>query len=76
MEKEPYRVEVVDFSGEEFNKRSVPCSVGLLIMLTVALINIFLMVFFPGTYISLYVSLIWGICIILFFYINTKSWKN
>lgn len=58
MEKEPDRVEVIDFIGEEFNKRSVPCSVGLLIMLTVALVNLFLMVFFPGTYISLYVSLI------------------
>ena len=58
MEKEPDKVEVIDFFGEKFNKRSVPCSVGLLIMLSVAVANVFLMFLFPGTYISLFVSLI------------------
>ena len=58
MEKEPDRVEVIDFFGEEFNKRSVPCSVVLLIMLSAVIVNIFLMFLFLDTYISLFVSIL------------------
>ena len=58
MEKEPDRVEVIDFFGEEFNKRSVPCSVVLLIMLSAVIVNLFLMFLFPDTYISLFVSIL------------------
>jgi hypothetical protein len=49
--------EVIDFAGEDFKRRSIPCSVSLLILLIVALINIFMMFFFPSTYISTYVSI-------------------
>ena len=49
--------EVIDFSGENFNKYSIPCSVGLLIILSIALVNLFMLFLFPGTYISIYISL-------------------
>jgi len=58
MEQKPDKVEVIDFFGEKFNKRSVPCSVVLLIMLMATLANIFIMILYPGTYLSLYISLI------------------
>ncbi len=58
MERKPDKVEVIDFFGEKFNKRSVPCSVVLLIMLMATLANIFAMILYPGTYFSLYISLL------------------
>ncbi|NVM38639.1 MAG: hypothetical protein HWN81_23835 [Candidatus Lokiarchaeota archaeon] len=58
MEQEPDKVEVIDFFGEEFNKRSVPCSVGLLIILIVALANLFVMILYPRTNASIFISLI------------------
>ncbi len=57
MENKQDGVEIIDFCGEEFNKRSLPCSVGLLIMLLIAIINMIIMVIYPGTYTSLYISL-------------------
>lgn len=58
MEQKPDKVEIIDFFGEKFNKRSVPCSVVLLLMLMATLANIFIMILYPGTYFSLYISLI------------------
>ncbi|MFX1298433.1 MAG: hypothetical protein ACFFD2_26705 [Promethearchaeota archaeon] len=58
MEQEPDEVEVIDFFGQKFNKRSVPCSVLFLIMLITAIVNIFIMVLYPETYFSVYISLI------------------
>ena len=58
MEQKPDKVEVIDFFGEKFNKRSVPCFGVLLLMLIATLANIFIMILYPGTYISLYISLI------------------
>ena len=55
VEMELEKDEVIDFSGESFNKKSIPCSVGLITMLLVALINMFLMFLFPGTFISTFV---------------------
>ncbi len=74
MEEEPDKVEVIDFFGEQFNKRSVPCSLGLLIMLIVALANMFIMISFPGTYISVYISLVIIAGFVLYYsYILTKN---
>jgi len=74
MEQKPDKVEIIDFFGEKFNKRSVPCSVGLLIILLVALANIFVMIFYPGTYASIFISLIIVAGFVLYYsYILAKN---
>jgi hypothetical protein len=60
--------EVIDFSGETFNKKSIPCSIGLIMILLVALTNLCLMYIFPGTYISTYISLAIIIVFVLYYY--------
>lgn len=60
-------VEIVDFSGEKFNKISIPCSVSLVLICLLASLNIVFMVLFPGNIISIGASLI-IICIIGLYY--------
>ena len=55
MEQE--KDEIIDFSGEDFKKYSIPCSVGLSIILIMTLVNVFSLILFPGTYISTWISL-------------------
>ncbi|MFX0039718.1 MAG: hypothetical protein ACFFCY_12865 [Promethearchaeota archaeon] len=66
MEQE--KEEIIDFSGEEFKKFSMPCSVGLLIILVMALVNVFSLILFPGTYISTYISLVIIFLFSLYYY--------
>lgn len=72
MEQE--KDEIIDFSGENFKKYSIPCSVGLLIILIMALVNVFSLILFPGTYISTWISL--TIIIILVFYYSFLLTEN
>lgn len=66
--------EVIDFSGENFNRKSIPCSVSLIILLVIALINIFLMFSFPGTYLSTYISIAILVVFVLYYsYVLTKN---
>jgi hypothetical protein len=66
--------EVIDFSGENFNRKSIPCSVSLIILLVIALINIFLMFSFPGTYFSTYISIAILVVFVLYYsYVLTKN---
>jgi len=68
------KVEIIDFSGEKFNKISIPCSVSLVLIGFLALLNILLMVLFPGTFISVGVSLIIIFIFGLYYsYILTKN---
>lgn len=74
MEQKPEKVEIIDFFGEEFNKRSLPCSVGLLIILIVALANLYVMILYPGTYVSIFISLIVIVGFVLYYsYILAKN---
>ncbi|MFX1308965.1 MAG: hypothetical protein ACFE8C_04645 [Promethearchaeota archaeon] len=66
--------EVIDFSGENFNKYSISCSVGLLIILSIALVNFILIFLFPGTYISTYISL--GLIFIFVLYYSYMLMRN
>lgn len=52
------KVEIVDFSGEKFNKISIPCSICLLFIGLLSSLNIYLMFLFPGTLIGVGASLI------------------
>ncbi len=74
MERKPDKAEVIDFFGEKFNKRSVPCSAVLLIMLITVFINIFIMILYPKTYFGLYFSLILFAGLILYYsYVAKKN---
>ncbi|UCC21241.1 MAG: hypothetical protein JSV62_08185 [Promethearchaeota archaeon] len=66
--------EVIDFSGEKFSSFSIPCSIGLFIMLFAAIINMIIMVAFPGTFLSIYISL--GIIIIFVLYYSYLLTQN
>ncbi|MFX1418386.1 MAG: hypothetical protein ACFE9N_05640 [Promethearchaeota archaeon] len=72
MEQE--KDEVIDFSGEKFSSFSIPCSVGLFIMFFAAIINLIIMVAFPGTFLSLYISL--GIIIVFVLYYSYILTQN
>ena len=64
--------EIIDFSGENFNKISIPCSVILIAIIFLVLLNIFLMFSYP--YISVFVSLvIISIFFLYYYYIITKN---
>ncbi len=67
MEVKPEKIEIIDFSGEEFNRISIPCSVGLAIMILTASINFLVMFLFPGSYVSIYVSLVIIISLVLYY---------
>ena len=66
--------EVIDFSGEKFNRFSIPCSVGLLIMFIVAVVNGIIMITFPGSFISIYISL--GIIVVFVLYYSYILTQN
>jgi hypothetical protein len=66
--------EIIDFTGENFNKYSMSCSAGLLMILLIAVVNICLMFLFPGTDISTYISI--GIIVIFVLYYSFTITKN
>jgi len=64
--------EIIDFSGENFKKISMPCSVSLSAIVFLVLLNIFLMFSYP--YISVFVSLvIISIFFVYYYYVVTKN---
>ncbi|MFW9902021.1 MAG: hypothetical protein ACFFDY_12180, partial [Candidatus Thorarchaeota archaeon] len=66
--------EIIDFSGEKLNKVSIPCSVGFITIFIVAFINIIMMILFPESYISMYISLIIiGVFLLYYYYLATKN---
>jgi len=66
--------EIIDFSGEGFNKHSIPCLVGLLIILIMTLVNVISLILFPGSFISTYISLaIIGTFFVYYSYLLTKN---
>jgi len=66
------KVDIIDFSGEKFNKISIPCPVSLALIVLLVLINSFLLI--PGTFISVFVSLIiFFICGLFYYYIVVKN---
>ncbi|MFX1328893.1 MAG: hypothetical protein ACFE91_12265 [Promethearchaeota archaeon] len=68
------KVEILDFSGENFNKIAIPCSVCVIIIFLISILNIYLMIAFPGTFISVFVSLILVFIFILYYsYIIKKD---
>ncbi|MFX0036548.1 MAG: hypothetical protein ACFE9I_13030 [Candidatus Hermodarchaeota archaeon] len=68
------KVEIVDFSGENFKKITIPCSYLLVIIILISFLNIYLMVAFPGSFISIFVSLILFLIFILYYsYIIKKD---
>ena len=68
------RVEVIDFSGEKFSKYSIPCSVLLLLIFLLAVINVTLMFLFPRSLISTLMSLgIIAIFVLYYYYVATKN---
>jgi len=74
MEQKQDKVEIIDYFGEKFNKRSVPCSLVLILLLILALINIFIMVIYPDTYFSLYITLIIVVASLMYYsYIASKN---
>jgi len=66
--------EVIDFSGEKFSSFSIPCPVGLFIMFFVAIVNMIIMVTFPGTFFSIYISL--GIIVVFVLYYSYVLTQN
>lgn len=66
------KVDIIDFSGEKFNKISIPCPVSLALIVLLVLLNSFLLI--PGTSISVFVSLIiFFICGLFYYSIVTKN---
>ncbi|MFX0136922.1 MAG: hypothetical protein ACFFDN_25010 [Candidatus Hodarchaeota archaeon] len=64
--------EIIDFSGENFKKISIPCSVIMIAIVFLVLLNIFLMFSYP--YISVFVSLvIISIFFLYYYYVITKN---
>ncbi|MFW9999357.1 MAG: hypothetical protein ACFE9Q_07930 [Candidatus Hodarchaeota archaeon] len=68
------KVEIIDFSGEKFTKISIPCSANLVLILIFVTLNIFLPFLFPGSLISIFLSLI-ILCIYCIYYSYTLT-KN
>jgi hypothetical protein len=58
------KTEIIDFSGEKFTKFTVPCAVGVFLLLIFVILNIYLTFLFPNSYITLFVSLLilFGYC--------------
>lgn len=68
------RIEIIEFSGEQFSKHTFPCSVLLILSFLLAVINFTLTFLFPRTLISTFLSL--GIIAIFLFYYYYGAPKN
>ncbi|MFX0041606.1 MAG: hypothetical protein ACFE8L_01725 [Candidatus Hodarchaeota archaeon] len=66
------KIEIVDFSGEKLSLISIPCYVSLPIICILAILNIFFMVSFPGSLITVLIST-FLILIMAMYFIN---WIN
>ena len=68
------KTEIIDFSGEKFNKFEIPCWIVIVIVPTVAIFNIYLMIMIPGSSLATLLSI--GLILIFIFYyyyVATKS---
>lgn len=66
------KIEIIDFSGEDFSLISIPCSVSLPITCFLVILNTIFMVSFPGSPITIILSL-FLIMIMVFYFV---SWVN
>lgn len=72
MESE--KTEIIDFSGEKFNKFTIPCWVVIVVIPFIAIIDAILMVAFPESPYAIILSLILISIFILYYYsVATKS---
>ncbi|MFX0081027.1 MAG: hypothetical protein ACFE94_04665 [Candidatus Hodarchaeota archaeon] len=66
--------DIFDFSGENFSKLTISCKIIFVIILSIASLNIVLMVAFPESQITTYVSIgLIVIFILYYYYVATKS---
>ncbi len=66
------KIEIIDFSGENFSLFSVPCSISLSITCFLIILNFVFMVAFPGSSITIILSLVLILILVLYFI----SWVN
>jgi len=66
------KIEIIDFSGENFSLFSVPCSISLPITCFLIILNFVFVVAFPGSSITIILSLVLILILVLFFI----SWVN
>jgi len=72
MESE--KTDIFDFSGEKFSKFTIPCWIILVIVSSMAILNMFFMIKFPQSQIITYLSIALIIIFILYYYyVATKS---
>ncbi|MHA2391762.1 MAG: hypothetical protein ACXAEX_07315 [Promethearchaeota archaeon] len=68
------RIEIVDFSGEKFSNLSLPCWVLVVLVPSIAILSTYLMVIYPGSTVSLLLSIaLIGIFILYYYFNATKS---
>ena len=66
------KIEIIDFSGENFSLFSIPCSISLPITCFLIILNFVFMVAFPGSPITIILSLFIILILVLYF----VSWVN
>ena len=66
------KIEIIDFSGEKFSLISIPCSVSLPITCFLTILNFVFMVAFPGSFITIILSLFLILIMVLYFI----NWVN
>ncbi len=66
------KIEIIDFSGEKFSLISIPCSVSLPITYLLVILNGIFMVAFPGSFITIILSLFLILIMVLYFI----NWVN
>ncbi len=66
------KIEIIDFSGEKFYLISIPCSVSLPITYLLVILNGIFMVAFPGSFITIILSLFLILIMVLYFI----NWVN
>jgi len=72
MERE--KTEIIDFSGEKFSNFAMPCWFIMVIVLSIAILNMFFMFKFPRSQIATLLSIALVIIFILYYYyVATKS---
>lgn len=68
------KTEITDISGEEFSKFSVPCWLIILLVVVLAMIDMYFIITFPTSAIApLLSAIIIGVFIVYYFYVASKS---
>jgi hypothetical protein len=68
------KTEITDISGEEFSKFSVPCWLIILLIVVLAMIDMYFIITFPTSAIGpLLSAILIGVFIVYYFYVASKS---